>query len=237
MSKTKIIPKKVVLFIVEGVSDKQALSNILRKLYKNSREIKFEITNGDVTSNTDTSVDQVELQVKKIVRTYITDNKLRRNDIFQIIQIFDMDGAYIPNSAIIHGRTSKFIYSANSISCLTPKDVIVRNEHKRTLMDKLLSISEINGIPYEKYFMACNLDHVLYDEQNLVADDKLNRAYEFQSQFRGKEHLFPIFLKQSAGENIPDDMDKSWQYIKQDLHSLERNTNLHLYFALHPIIG
>lgn len=236
MSKNKILTKKVVLFIVEGVSDKQALNNILRKLYQNSREIKFEITNGDATSNPDTSVDQVELQVKKIVRTYITDNKLRKNDIFQVIQIFDMDGAYIPNSAIIRGRTGKFIYTANNILCLTPQDVIVRNEHKRALMDKLLSISEINGIPYEKYFMSCNLDHVLYDEQNLNADDKLNRACEFQSQFRGQEHLFPIFLKQSAGENMPDDLDKSWEYIKQDMHSLERNTNLHLYFSLHPII-
>lgn len=236
MSKSKIHPKKVVLFIVEGASDKQALSNILRKLYKNSREIKFEITNGDVTSNPDTSVDQVEQEVKKIVTTYITDNKLRKNDLFQVIQIFDMDGAYIPDSAIIRGKTGKFMYTPTNISCLTPQDAISRNEHKRSLMNKLLSLSEINGISYEKYFMSCNLDHVLYDEQNLDADDKLNQAYEFQSLFQGQEQLFSTFLMKYAGENIPDDLDESWKFIKEDLHSLERHTNLHLYFKMHPII-
>ncbi len=236
MKKSKNPPKKVVLFIVEGNSDEHALRSILSKLYKNNRQIKFAITNGDVTSDPEIDVSQVENVVTKIVKTYITENKLNRSDLFQVVQIFDMDGAYIPDDAIIKGEKGKFVYSTTNISCLTPKEVIDRNAHKRSLMDVLLSISTICGIHYEKYFMSCNLDHVLYDVQNLDAEDKIMYADAFKQYFQDKEQSFPIFLEQNAGTDIPLDLDRSWDYIKEGLHSLERHTNLHLYFTLHPII-
>lgn len=236
MKKAKIPQKKVVLFIVEGASDEHALRSILSKLYKNNRQIKFAITNGDVTSDPEIDVSQVENAVTKIVKTYITENKLNKSDLFQIVQIFDMDGAYIPDYAIVKGKTGKFVYSTTNISCLTPKEVIDRNVHKRSLMDALLSVSTIYGIHYEKYFMSCNLDHVLYDVQNLDADDKIMYADAFKQYFQDKEQLFPNFVEQNAGINIPMDLDQSWVYIKEGLHSLERHTNLHLYFKLHPII-
>lgn len=236
MKKTKIPPKKVVLFIVEGISDEHALRSILSKIYKNNRQIKFAITNGDVTSDPNIDVSQVENEVAKIVKIYITENKLNKSDIYQVVQIFDMDGAYIPNSAIIKGKTGKFVYSTTNISCLTPQEVIDRNIHKRTLMNALLPLRTIYGISYEKYYMSCNLDHVLYDVQNLDVDEKITYADEFKCLFRDREHLFPNYLEQNAGTNIPLDLDASWDYIKRGLHSLERHTNLHLYFSLHPII-
>lgn len=236
MRKPKHPPKKVVLFIVEGNSDQEALSSILTKLYKNNRHIKFAITNGDVTSDPETTVSQVESLVTGIVKTYITENKLQKSDMFQVVQIFDMDGAYIPDEAVIRGSSGKFYYTPTNISCLAPGDVITRNEHKRSLMDALLKLDSVYGINYEKYFMSCNLDHVLYDEQNLDADEKLERAYEFRLAFQDLEQHFPAFLEQNAGDGVPKDLDESWTYIKTGLHSLERHTNLHLYFSLHPIL-
>lgn len=237
MSKPKFPKKKVVLFIVEGASDKQALSSILTKLYRDNHHIKFAITNGDVTSDPQNTATQVENVVAGIVKTYITENKLKKSDLFQVVQIFDMDGAYIPDEAIIRGSFGKFYYSPTNISCLTPGDAISRNERKRSLMDALLLLPSIYGLPYEKYFMSCNLDHVLYDEQNLEADEKLDRADEFRQAFQDREHIFPVFLKQCAGEDLPQDLEDSWTYIRSGLHSLERHTNLHLYFSLHPILS
>ena len=60
-------------------------------------------------------------------------------------------------------------------------------------MDALLKLDSVYGINYEKYFMSCNLDHVLYDEQNLDADEKLERAYEFHLTFQDQEQIFPVF--------------------------------------------
>ena len=151
------------------------------------------ITNGDVTSDPETTVSQVESVVAGIVKTYITENKLQKSDMFQVVQIFDMDGAYIPDEAVIRGSSGKFYYTPTNISCLAPGDAITRNEHKRSLMDALLKLDSVYGINYEKYFMSCNLDHVLYDEQNLDADEKLERAYEFHLAFQDQEQIFPVF--------------------------------------------
>ena len=41
---------KIVLFIVEGATDKRALESIFRKIYRN-KTIRFEFTHGDITSD------------------------------------------------------------------------------------------------------------------------------------------------------------------------------------------
>ena len=35
------------------------------------------------------------------------DNKLKKTDIWKIVQIFDMDGAYIPETAVVRGGIIK----------------------------------------------------------------------------------------------------------------------------------
>jgi len=45
MAKKKVEPKKVVIFIVEGSSDKKALEKIFQKIYK-GRNIVFKFTDG-----------------------------------------------------------------------------------------------------------------------------------------------------------------------------------------------
>ena len=59
-------PKPTVLFIVEGGSDETALKRILKKLYK-KKEINFEVTDGDITSDESVNVQNVEEKIFKIV--------------------------------------------------------------------------------------------------------------------------------------------------------------------------
>lgn len=81
----------------------------------------------------------------------------------------------------------------------------------------------------------CNLDHVLYNEQNLDDDKKIAYADAFYESFKGKEEKFIDFLRMEAVNGVPDtSLKDSWEYIKDGLHSLERHTNLHIYFKLHP---
>ncbi|HKL99100.1 MAG TPA: hypothetical protein VJZ06_04265, partial [Mobilitalea sp.] len=84
-------------------------------IYKH-RDIRFEFTNGDVTS--DDLIDKTnvcEILYKKVKR-YMDDNKLKKTDIWKIVQIFDMDGVYIPDTAVVNGESSKFVYSTNVIN-------------------------------------------------------------------------------------------------------------------------
>lgn len=85
--------------------------------------------------------------------------------------------------------------------------------------------------------MSCNLDHALYDEINLDHELKQDYADKFYERFLGKEYLFIEFLKDDVVNGVPDTLSASWRYIKEDLHSLERHTNLHIYFNLHRLPG
>lgn len=225
--------KKTVIFIVEGNSDKKALEKIFQKIYKN-KNIVFKFTDGDITSDKEMTEEKAIKAIYSKVKAYIIDKKLLKSDIWQIVHIFDTDGTYVSNAAVIKGKTSNFIYSATCISCKDTQKVIDRNKRKSKLMDYLLDIQDIKGIPYTGYFMSSNLDHALYNEQNLDIDLKGDYADEFYSLFIGKEELFIDFLKEEVANGVPDTFPASWKYIKEDLHSLERHSNLHIYFKQNP---
>jgi len=225
--------RKTVFFIVEGNTDKTALEKIFKSIYKH-RDIRFEFTNGDITSDDLVNKINVSEVIYKKIKKYMTDNKLKKTDIWKIIQIFDTDGAYIPESAVIKGDSSKFVYSATNIACKDEEKVKIRNTKKRDMMDFLLSLDNINGIPYQPYFMSCNLDHALYNKQNLSDEEKKQYADAFYEKFIGAEKYFIDFLKFDAVNGVPDSFQASWRYIKEELRSLERHTNLHVYFLENP---
>ena len=226
--------KKTIIFIVEGSSDKAALENIFKKIYRRNKEIDFGFTNGDITSDPTVTIANVENRIYEAVQEVIKDKKLKNSDVIQIVQIFDMDGAYIPDSAIVNGPTYAFEYSTTNITCTYPQRAIGRNKDKRDILEYLLNQTMIKSFPYEMYFMSCNLDHALYNEINLDKNLKQEYADEFYEKFIGKEYLFPAFLESDVVNGVPNNMGASWRYIKEGLHSLERHTNLHIYFKTHP---
>lgn len=235
MAKDSKPTKKTVFFIVEGNTDKSALENIFRKIYK-YRNIRFEFTNGDVTSNNEVTVDNVKTIISDIIKPYMKQDKLKKSDVWQIVQIFDVDGAYVPESAVLDGDSRKFEYTTSTISCNNKESVLIRNNHKKEVMKFLLEQDEINGIPYRCFFMSSNLDHALYGKQNLSEEDKKKYAYSFYRMFEGKEKLFLEYLKKDVVNGVPDSYPASWKYIQEDLHSLERHSNLHIYFIENPIL-
>ena len=225
---------KTVIFIVEGASDKSALEKIFKKIYRRNKEIEFTFTSSDISSDPDINISNVENRIYEKVHEVMQDKKLKRQDIIQIVQIFDTDGAYIPDSAIINGSTYAFQYSTTNISCTYSQRAIERNERKREIINHLLNQTMIKSYPYEMYFMSCNLDHALYNEINLDKELKQEYADEFYERFIGKEYMFPAFLESDVVNDVPDNMSASWRYIREGLHSLERHTNLHIYFKTNP---
>lgn len=162
---------KAVVFIVEGATDKKALENIFKKIYRH-KEIHFEFTHGDITSDEENTIGNVETKIYECVNSYRKDKKLNKSDICQIIHIFDMDGTYIDDSYIIKGETKEFFYTTENISCKDVEKVKKRNKHKRELMDYLLNCGDIKGIPYQCFYLSSNLDHALYNRLNLDEDEK-----------------------------------------------------------------
>ena len=189
--------RPTVLFIVEGTSDKIALKKIFQKLYK-FKEINFEVTDGDISSNESMTVQNVVDNIYKIVKRFMDDKKLSKNNILQIVQIFDTDGTFIKEEFIEVGDDANFEYTLTSIKCKYPQNVAVRNKRKSKIMDYLISIQDIKGISYDKYFMSCNLDHALYNELNLSKDLKQDYADAFYAEFKGAPRAFIEYLKKEV---------------------------------------
>ena len=227
--------KKVVIFIVEGQTDKRTLEKIFKKIYRN-KNIHYEVTDGDITTNDKININNVENEIFNLINAYLKDQKLKVSDVWQIVHIFDMDGAYIPDDNIIEGSSSKFVYSTTNISCNNIEKVNERNSKKRTIMDYLLKVSTIRNIPYKCYYLSSNLEHALYDKLNLSEEEKRDYADNFYDMFLDKEILFVEFLNKVVVNGVPDSFPSSWRYIKEELHSLERHTNLNLYFKENPIL-
>lgn len=226
---------KAVVFIVEGATDKKALENIFKKIYRH-KKVHFEFTHGDITSDENIDESKVEEEIYKYVDSYRKDKKLRPSDIWQIVHIFDTDGTYIEDSYVIQGESKDPFYTNEYISCKDVQKVIKRNKHKRELMDYLLSCPDIKNIPYKCYYMSSNLDHALYNKLNLDDESKKKYANAFYEKFFGKERFFIQFLDMEAVNGVPDSFPESWRYIKRGLNSLQRHTNLNLYFKENPIL-
>ena len=79
--------------------------------------------------------------------------------------------------------------------------------------------------------MSCNLDHALYNELNLDKELKQEYADAFYERFIGKENKFIDFLNSDVVNGTPSTLLDSWKYIRTGLHSVERHTNLHVYFV------
>lgn len=60
--------KKMVLFIVEGASDKTALEKIFKAIYKKNRNIDFKFTDGDISSDPTATKNNVEERIYQIVQ-------------------------------------------------------------------------------------------------------------------------------------------------------------------------
>ena len=227
--------RKAVVFIVEGKSDKNALEHIFKVIYKH-KNITFEFTRGDISSNETITKDKILDVIYAKVDAYMKEKKLKKEDIWQIVQIFDTDGTYVPQSAIVEGNTSGFLYSTTQISCKDTSKIVRRNEWKKEMMEYMLGISDIKGIAYKCYFLSSNLDHALYNKQNLTDEEKEIYSNGFYALFQNREKLFIDFLESDVVNGCPDSFPDSWKYIRKDLHSLERHTNLHIYFRENPYI-
>ena len=223
--------RKIYVFILEGESDKYALERILQKIYTN-RYIYPIVINGDITSDYNIEDKDMLKELWKKISSAISRNKWKKTDIMQIIHIVDTDGAFIPPSSIIQASVDEVTYFNDRIECSNPITISQRNIRKMRRINILNSTPLLENIPYELYYMSCNLDHVLYNEQNLEDHLKTIKADQFSESFVGNERSFVSFIKDKCF-GVPASYIESWNYIKKDLHSLERHNNFFLCFNKH----
>lgn len=226
----KIKTKKIILFIVEGITDEMSLSLILSKLVQDSR-VQFHVINQDITadfnSNSQNIIRKIDSQIKQFLAQ---NNGLKKTDIKEIIHLIDTDGAFVKEEFVVEDmKQEKTFYTKNSIVTNKKGLIMERNDRKGRILNKLYQISNIGKIEYKIYFFSCNLEHVLHNSRNTTCDKKRVYSYNFADLYVGKENSFVNFLSSNEFTTVGD-YKETWQFIKEDCNSLNRYCNFHLYF-------
>lgn len=224
--------KKILLFLVEGLSDKDALEPILSELVDNTK-IRFEVQRCDLTSSLDTELRNLNMKqrITKVIKDFLEKNHgIMKKHIEKIIFLSDSDGCYIDDSYIHYSDIdTSFRYEDDGIYTNRPDAVIERNEMKSRNLNMIHSASEVFAIPIETYYFSCNLDHVLHNERNLEQYLKEDYAFDFADKYENKEEEFIDFVNDSL-LCLANNYEDTWAKIKEDNNSLLRFTNLKTFF-------
>lgn len=223
--------RKIVLVIVEGPSDADSLELYFSKFF-DSNTVHMKIMYGDITSKRGINQSNIKARLGNEIKVYAENNHFKAADVQQIIHLVDMDGAFVDDSVIIEDETKdKFVYTLQSVIVSNRQVAIERNEHKRENLNTLSSRTSVmwNNIPYKIYYMSCNLDHVLHDKPNATDEEKKANSLDFTERYYDDINAFIKFISESTFSQCTG-YKESWDYIKQDKHSLERNSNLGLCF-------
>lgn len=166
--KIKERPKrKVVIIIVEGQSDENALSVALSELFEEkygedaivlfAKRVNDDGTKGgDITSMRGVIPEKIEMVLNyTTIMPCIDENNLMPKYVTEIVHIIDTDGAFIPDEAVTYREcedgTHHHIYLESGIVTDDVSSIIDRNHRKR---DNILALLEYNksGFPITNYY-------------------------------------------------------------------------------------
>lgn len=225
----KAFEKKIVLVIVEGQTDADALQMCLRDVFAGD-EVAVEITRGDVTTEIGVDRSNIRSHVGEVVKRYLTRNHfIRKGDLLRVIHLVDTDGAFVSMSVVTEDKALQgTVYSEDGISTHWKKGIEARNHQKSKVLQALVKTRcVLDDVPYRVFFMSCNLEHVLHNKMNCDADEKETLAFKFAKQYLGNVEGFKAFIE-NPEISVKGTYADSWQFIQKGVESLKRHTNLGL---------
>lgn len=219
--------KKVFLFIVEGISDKNLLEPLIDQIIDTKR-IHIEYTNGDITALTDSN--QIKAKLGNVIREFKETNRSLANYVEKVIFITDTDGCFIEDTSIKYSkRDFVFRYEDDGIYTNDIEGAKRRNLFKSRNLSMLSSSEKIARLPLETYYFSCNLDRVFYNERNLSNALKCDYAVDFADKYDENKSGFITFFSDNK-LTLSNCYNDSWNSIKEGLNSLFRYSNFHLFF-------
>ena len=219
--------RKVILVIVEGISEETALGTLLTKIFP-SNLVFVDVICGDITTREGVSGAKIVAAVRDEIKRYAERNKLKQKDFQEVIHLIDTDGVYIENSNVIEDSDALSpIYLQTGIRTCRKTGIEGRNSQKRENLNRLWPKGTIWNVPYRVYYMSCNLDHVLYDKPNSSDCEKEENAIKFAEKYEFDVPGFKQFMTLSAF-SVMSGYKESWEFISKGLNSLKRYTNMGL---------
>lgn len=237
--------RKVVLFLVEGESEKAALMRPFQALISagtnsgistESEAFYCDVTTARIFGSGGKF--KVFPKVQNTIRQFVLDRIEMRHaytwhDIARVVHIVDLDGAFIPESNIRQGNEPGYHYGPDYIEAPDIDDIVRRNKEKASALRELIGCEQLTwkraSIPYSVYFVSRNLEHALYGIDSDCSDDeKRDLSNSFADKYSYDPEGFAELLLSEVISVPGEDFGDTWDYAQQGTHSLERGSNLHL---------
>lgn len=220
--------KKVVLFIVEGITDKESLELLLVDLIKEDSQVIFELAYGDITADYNINNSNIKSKITDIIKGG-GKRKFKPTDYKEIIHLVDMDGAFISEDSIyLDESIDRFNYRNDGIYSNNIEKVMKRNRKKQQLLNILCSTTKVyKSVPYRIFYFSSNLEHVLHDEIEIDESLKMEYAESFLERYENNLEEFVEFMC-SSEFTVRGDYKKSWNFIKKDNNSIKRYSNFNI---------
>ena len=221
--------KKVMLFIVEGPTDAQALGPILKRLFR-TEKLRFHIVHGDMTAAIGMCAENAIATVRKHIQQEMQRYGFTRADVMRVVHLVDTDGAFVPDDCVLFENVQQIAYAHDCILSQHPQKITERNARKSAVLHRLYTTTTIDSMPYAVYYFSRNLEHVLHDvDAHLPDDKKVGYADAFADLFIDNPRAFENFIA-SATFAVNGTYLQTWQFIQHSTRSLHRHCNLHLLF-------
>ena len=221
--------KKIVLFIVEGITDKNSLALVLSKIIEKDKIVKFKIINGDITTKNGVNAGNIHKKITDYIKEFIDGNIYKKSDILNIIHLVDTDGAYISDDLVLKKDVDNIEYNTQNIYAKNIDNIKKRNKQKSQILSKLYSTNVVYvNLPYRIYFFSSNLEHVIHNKQSVCPEEKRKYSERFEDKFVTNPANFIEFMS-SLEFALNGEYKETWEFIKKDTNSLKRYTNFNLY--------
>ena len=244
---------KCILVLIEGKTEREMLerplSKIIRSSYPENENIVIDFlclvdtnqSGGDITSKYGVNSQNIEKIINKLfIDPYLERNRIYPKEIEEIIHIVDMDGAYIKDEYVINDTNcAEPQYTERGILTRIGDKIIERNLHKRDNLDYLISLDRINvyqngniknkkSVKYSIYYFSANIDHMVHKKPNNGMCSKMDDAIMFSCYVGEDLNRFYDFFCKDSDSCLNMSYSDSWNYIRRDLNSLNRHTNINV---------
>ena len=195
---------------------------------------------GDITATRDVWPRNIEKEIShRFFVPIIRKENVYARRLLKVIQIVDLDGAYLPEEALVPyaqqraGMEGLYYNTEQNVIEGDPQKISRRNFHKRANLDALVSKNEIHiqnhKVPYAVYYFSSNLDHVLHHNAN--NKNKINMAEDFSMRFLDDPYGFCEYFNSIVPPAFAGlCYEETWDLVRESAGrlSIQPVTNLHL---------
>lgn len=210
------------LILVEGPFDKLRLDCLL-DLFKEDKIVILPL-GGDLL----TSKNYYRNHKKEIISLLNKEKGYAYEDFNEIIEVIDTDGCFISSKNILENPSiSKIKYFPTHIEALERESIIKMHQYKAQNVNKFLKFNKM-----KLYYNSVNIDHAFDNISNLTNSTKRKLALTFLNKY--SEDLFSLLdLLFSINYAKMNNYLETWKYIKSDLNSLKRSSNIFIFILEH----